>query len=361
VLELINESAWAAGLYPGWDAQRCFQMTLVVKAGYRFELDGALSPLPDLELIEADSHYGKPLETSLEFASEIAPFKQGSEIYLRGTAYPPKAGAVVAEVSMALHFADRGRWQKRLRVFGVREWKRRVVGRVPTSPMPLEPVPLRYEYAFGGRHEDSGDEYDANPVGMGFNRGQWRVDDERLPQIELGPPYLTSPSQRRPPGGFGPLPVFWSPRVEAMGEAGQDGAADEADSSEDTCPYARDMRADAYNAAPSDQRFDQPFAGGEVLQLRGFFTDQAQGVELVLPADRPTPLLHAGTEQRLEPVFDTVIVDTDAREIHVLYRVGIPWQFRTSRRGYVIVPAMEDLSSGRDNDTSTLSQAGVSR
>ena len=220
MLEMYNRSNWPAGLYPGWSHQRDFQLTVVFKVGFRFELDGTITRLDETPpLIEADEHYGKALETSLKSTTEITPFKQGSEVYLFGTAYPHVAGQTLTEVGMGIAFPDGRKFKKVLRVFGKREWKRVMMNYVMSEPAELEPTPIRYEYAFGGRNPDnSDDEFPLNPVGLGLNGKGWRAPNLELPRIEQAPYFVKSPSNKPPPAGFGPLPVFWQPRVAEMGE-----------------------------------------------------------------------------------------------------------------------------------------------
>lgn len=359
VLEVSNQTKWASGLYPGWSVRREYQMTLVIKASYRFELDGQITAKAESKIIENDVHYGKAHESSLAQSSEIVPFKSGGEIYLSGTAHPPKTGAVVMEVGMTLRFINGREWKKRLRIMGPREWKRKFLRSTYTEPAPLEPVALRYENAFGGRHADSGEVYMANPAGMGFNRGQWRVDDVRLPLIEQAPAFMCKPSQRPAPAGFAPLPVFWSPRMEAIGEGG-DGAINDdaapAEQSPDSCPYPENMQAEAWNAAPVDQRFDTPFSAGDRVHLQGFFAKHTRPVELILP-ELPfaATLFCSDRQESLAPVLDTVVIDTDTRELHLIYRTGIAWARRSTAQACILIEA-RPTASGERSGADTLTQ-----
>ncbi len=334
MLELHNETRFAAGLYPGWDRQRRHQLTAVVKAAWRFELDGTLEPLT-VPLVETDEHHGKPHETSLRAADETVPFKQGGEVCLHGTAHPRKAVAPFTAVCLEIDFPDGRHFRKELYVFGRRRWRKRLLGHAITDPEPLEPTPLRYEHAFGGRVPGRPDSaYPLNPVGLGYNPSDWKLVNPELPRIEYPQHLVSKPSHKPPPAGFGPLPVFWQPRADEIGEAVDDPEA------HGGCPWSDSAEPSLHNAAPPDQRFPKPFTGGEILRLSGFFPGQrpGQAVELVLPV--PGVRLQAflgGVTTPLEPVFDTLVIDTDECTLQLVGRAAIVWHRLDPRSGWVIV------------------------
>ena len=338
MLELHNDTRHAAGLYPGWDRQRRFQLTAVFKAAWRFDPEGNLEPLPETPpLVECDEHHGKPHETSLRAADETVPFKAGAEVYLFGTAHPARAGDGHTAVRLAIDFPGGKRFAKELYVFGRRHWRRRMLGHQPTPPEPLEPTPLVYEHAFGGRVPGRpGSEYPQNPVGLGYNPSDWKVVNAELPRIEYPNRLVARPAHKPVPAGFGPLPVFWQPRADEIGEAVEDPEM------HGGCPWPETAEPTLHNAAPPDQRFDATFAGGETLRLSGFFPGRAPSrpVELVLP--RPAIELYThidGVTERLQLVLDTLIIDTDEMTLQLVGRAGIPWQRLDTRRGWVIVQA----------------------
>ncbi|OOG27885.1 hypothetical protein B1C78_02640 [Thioalkalivibrio denitrificans] len=344
MLELANQSLWAAGLYPGWSAAREAQLTVVFKAVHRFDTDGTLTPvLPTPPLIEADSHHGDPETTSLCEASEIAPFKEGAELYLYGTAYPPRADLNAMEVRVGLRLRDGTQWQKSVRVFGPRHWSRFLLHHNLKVTGPVVPTPLRYEYAFGGSNPRDEDQVcAANPAGTGFNVHGGRLISDTLPRVEIGPPFIDAPTQQVPPAGFGPLPPFWEPRVSDAGEPVEDPEAFGG------CPWGEDLRPGVHNAAPADQRFPKPFTGGELLSLRGLFQGQPprHDVLIELPAHRAQLFtVIDGRTEALEPVCDTLVINTDERWLAMIYRAAVPWRLEDTRRGWVI---LKDPDTGAD-------------
>ena len=332
---LETRGALAAGLYPGWDRGGEPQLTLVCKTGFAFDDRGLLRPLePPEPVVTADEYAGDPAASSLVAADETVPFKDGAEFYLFGTAHPPP-GARVMAVSVTLAPPRGPPVSKTPRVCGPRRWERRLGVDLPSAPEPLEPLPLRYEFAFGGEDPDTGEPHPANPAGCGINGRGWRQARGALPRIERGPRFMERPGHRPPPAGFGPLPPFWEPRAAAAGtprahpaEAGG-------------CPVNDDSEPDLFNCAPPDQRLPAPFSGGETLTLEGFFADVPR-VRLVLPAFAPrATVLERGGARRLVPVTDTLVIDTDARRIHLVARAGLPWDPVSPGAGHVIAEAGE--------------------
>jgi hypothetical protein len=340
VLELANQSNWVAGLYPGWDTAQQYQLTAVFKAGFAFDEQGQLTALPpDYAIIEADEHDVNPLTTSLVQANEIAPSKQGGEIYLYGSATPERDNLIAMEVGMGMLFSDGRDWKKILRVFGKRKWKKTKVNYILGEPGFVEPIPLQYEYAFGGANPNKDDDaYAANPIGLGYNSDARKLLCDELPRIEVGPSFMTSPMQKPVPAGFGPLPVFWEPRRSEIGEPVTDPFA------QGGCPYDRTAQKSLHNVAPRDQRFAKPFNGGEVLYLRALVpgVSHKKNIQITLPTLQPQLYTIIDNKaELLSPLCDTVVVNTDAQTLFMIYRAGIPWRMTDRRKGWVVLKDLE--------------------
>lgn len=344
MLELSNQGSWSAGLYPGFQLNQEFQWTCVIKASFEFDKEGNLTPLHEQPPIEEiDQHYGKPLETSLKTANETAPFKTGSELYLYGAATPHQENQKVMEVKLGMTFPDGSSWQKVLRIFGRRTWKgMRFTPRVSEPENIGTPVPLKYELAYGGIDNDTGQEYEANRAGRGFFSDPTKFSDSELPQIEVGPKFIKSPKDQPSPAGFGPLPVFWSPRKDDAG------TLDEASAKAGLCPFGDDLKPSFYNVAPRDQRFETELKGGEIITLTGFMPElpPAKPLKLILPElDHELWKVVGKKQEKIVPVYDTVVIDVDSRTISMIWRAAIPWSRTESRKSWIILAKDKNYDS----------------
>lgn len=341
MLELLNESPWSAGLYAGWGRGRRHQMTLVVKAGFRFDLDGAVQAEHGIEIETVDRHYGDPLTSGLAAASDIAPFKAGGELLLSGTAYPPHGAARVTKIEAAMVFTDGRRWLKSLRVTGRRRWQRSLLLMTPGEPEPLEPTPIRYEYAYGGVDRARHALESRNPAGLGFARHGRVANGQEMARIEMGPAFIATPSECPMPAGYNPIPAAWQPRRDGTG------AVDEAALAAGLCPYPQRPSPTLFNCAPSDQRFPEPFTGGETVSLRGLFPNLSDTpVSFRLPCLRPVAWL--SLEGGLHPVVlacDTVTIDADGRVFSLVWRGAIPWRRTEPKTGWVL---LRDAAADRE-------------
>jgi len=337
MLQLDNRSDWSAALYPGWGRNRQRQQTLIFKVGYSFDPVGNLSPLPQPPIEEADRYRGDPQTSSLIAASEIAPFKQGGELLLYGNALPGKSeesNESVLRVLISLRQRNNEFWSKELRVFGPRSWKRKLFTAIPSAPAVIEePVPLIYENAYGGADPSNPEQtFLANPAGTGFSQRGLRTKGLSLPQIECGPNFISSPASRTHPAGFGPLAPHWEPRCNAKVDIDTEAIAFGG------CPWGKEPPENLYNAAPLDQRFEQPFAGVMTLQLKALVADAPQDVLIHLPEIKPLIQLDSeGTTADLSAVCDTLIVDAGQQQIHQVWRAALSMDITHHASGWLIL------------------------
>ena len=348
MLELDNQTTLAVGVYPGWNPDRQFQYTLVCKAGYRFDLDGRVTPLDSPALIvEADTLRGEHGRGSVEAALETVPFKRGADVYFFGTAHPPPGGARVMEVGLAVFRRGVQQVRKVLRVFGRRRWRRTVGGYVPTDPEPLGPTPVVYENAFGGQaNDDPASAHPCNPVGKGFNADYFHVSNLDLPLIEQGPRFIRSPTDKPRPAGLGPLPVTWEPRRSQWGTPVEEPTDD---AGVPVCPWGTDAEPELHNCAPPDQRLGAPLEGGEEVQLAGFFPDRAPRdvVRFTVPATAIDAWAIAGGRRRkLKLICDTLVIDADKMEFYVIGRAAISWRIDAPRVGRVLIRPERNVGQG---------------
>ncbi|MFY0666085.1 MAG: DUF2169 domain-containing protein [Natronospirillum sp.] len=318
---LINDSSLKTLLLPGWSLDKRPQLTLIIKATCSFDLDGGLKladEQPDLVL--ADEYHGDPENSSLKKCCEIQPFKKNAEFYLFGKAYPEHSQNKTVKTGVKLSGSD---WalEKTLLVLGEHHWKRGFSGITRGKVKPLEPVELQYELAYGGQNRKNGQYLMENPAGRGFNPSTWGMNDPRAPRIEYENSFQAQINRNARPAGYGPLPVHWAPRTKTQGEP-----LSEEELNQTICPLGEGFHASLHHCAPDDQQLPGYLQGGEHMHLSGFFADQPGGTDLQLPAwSNQVQLIGKQTlAQTYELVCDTVVVDTEERQLSLIYRLGIP-------------------------------------
>ncbi|WP_111656663.1 DUF2169 family type VI secretion system accessory protein [Isoalcanivorax indicus] len=323
MLSLANDSDLQAQLLPSWNALGERQHTLIIKTSHDFDLDGNLTPSSEpAPIIMTDEWRGEPRFSSLAAANESAPFKQNAEYYLFGSACPVNPCSVM-RVSLALE-SDRHRQQKVLRVLGEHQWESHWLGALRGKPAELAPAtPLHYELAYGGHtgKRDTDKQEEANPAGRGFNPSAFKITDPRAPLIEYDQEApASSPRQKLTPAGFGPLPALWAPRRQRMGEINTDPQHHEG------CPWDPKAAPDLHHCAPDDQQWPHAFAGDERLTLQGFFAERHTPLHLNLPVQPIAPqLIDGGQRRSLSPQCDTLVIDTDRRQLHLIWRCALAW------------------------------------
>lgn len=347
--DLNNESPWAATLATGYSHKREQLAMVVIKAGYAIDIEtGELTPLkkkPDIEA--ADEHEGEPLKSALKAAGESGPPKVGGEFYILGaTLTPPSRDTTAAEASLTLTHSNGRKYTKTIRVVGKRQWAGNWLMPSIGKPAPLSAISLGYENAYGGSDPGAGPKethptYLANYAGKGYLSDAKRCTGIELPQLET-PPYITSPSNRPQPAGFGPLPVFWEPRRTEMG------TVDVAAAQRGACPYGRDAQATMHNAAPPDQRFPTPWQGGETLTLTNILAGMQYGTTCRITLPRNTPqltLTEKGETKLLACVCDTFWIDAKKNQLFLIYRAAYPMRLAKLAKGWVTVSEAYEMAS----------------
>lgn len=268
----------------------------------------------------AGEFWGKPDESSYRYEPECAFDKPATDVALVGSAVAPRKGTTEMLVGFQV-----GPVQKGVRVVGDRVWFKTLGNVSMTHPLPFERVPLQWERAFGGWDRSAPDPRHhtfepRNPVGQSF-RGRHGAFEEGLPLPNIEDPIepLRSFGQRVPPAGFGFVSPHWEPRLRYAG------TYDEAWQKERAPLLPKDFDRRFLNAAapglvvPGYLRGDeQVIASGVTASGRLAF--RLPGVEApeVLVVRRGLPDISGRTR------LDTVIVDTDALAVYLLWRCSVP-------------------------------------
>lgn len=311
-MQVNNQSPWHYLLAPMWTQNKQLRPVLVVKAGFRWDDEGAVTALDaaDYEVEPVDRFYNDDADSqSVEASADAVPFKQGFEWLLVGTAHSnARAKGVEVKVEM---FTDTEATitRKQLLVIGERQWEKSLLGWQPSQPKGFTACALRYEFAFGGAHAENPDErFPENPVGVGFGANKTNPLMPRMEQL----PLLSKPTQTTVPAGFGPIAMHWQPRFE------QWQALDAEAALLGGCPYGRNVAANLYNAAPADQQLTQPIPAGSVIQLTGLHPSLVQ--RFTMPCLQPQVMLN---EQHLGLTCDTLIINADLQQFYLVYRLAL--------------------------------------
>ncbi|WP_437669517.1 DUF2169 family type VI secretion system accessory protein [Sorangium sp. So ce131] len=254
--------------------------------------------------------------SSYKIEPVFAFLKPATDVVLIGHAQAPRHAVPELQVVFRV-----GPVKKAVRVLGDRAWVRGAGALVPSRPRPLDRIPLNYEHAFGGwdrSHPDPARHAlePRNPVGLGFRAPDAAPEEGlRLPNIESPDDPIERYGQVVAPAGFGFLSPNWQPRAALAG------TYDEAWSKERMPLLPKDFDRRFFNAAspglvaPGYLRGDEPVLvenassfGRLSFRLPGLSAPRCR-VELARQGDAP-----------VETRLDTVIVDTDADHVMLLYR-----------------------------------------
>ena len=301
--------------------------TIVVRATVDI-VPGGLSTLAEkqLPLNLTDQYFGNPVESSLKYPSDLAPFKPKADIILVATAYPPNVSSLAWNVGVTV-----GRHRKTLAATGPRFWKKGLFGWSPSALEPATKLPIRYENAYGGAHtvlDKQGeptviDLCRSNPVGKGWLSPIARRtmgDIKTLPAAQF-----YSKASDLPPvfgreyavEGFGAIAPTWSSRQRYVG-TGEKSAAHCAD------PASLDIHPLFYNCAHPD--LVVPYlTGDETVQLLNLTPDEV--LEFQLPGKTVQITAQFGKPSESVPVpafLDTLIIEPDDLRATMVWRSTIP-------------------------------------
>ena len=197
-----------------------------------------------------------------------------------------------------------------------------------TRPRAFERVPLQWERAFGGKGEPR------NPVGVGFRSSHGRFEEGlRAPNLEDPARPFKGWGDRPTPAGFGFTAAHWEPRARYAGTYDKRWA-------EERAPLLpRDFDRRFLNAAAPGLVAPGYLRGDEGAVATG--VSGAGGISFKLPGVAPprVEVEHAGREDaKVAMGLDTVILDTDAGKLFLLWKGELVVREPTAVRTIRIVP-----------------------
>lgn len=302
----------------------------------------------DQKLIPGDVHYDDPMNSSVKFESDFAPFKVATDVVLNGTAYVPQGKtAETLDVSLKV-----GSLQKVLHIIGDRMCCYREKGDpLFTEPKPFTTIEIRYERAYGGVDIYSDPNlacaYPRNHLGRGFviKKSKKTIENLSLPNIEdpndlLTPERLcvgqTNQWEGQPmPQGFGWFLKYWQPRAFLAGVLPADRAIEQ------------ELRRAYSKAIPCEQKewyekttlpdMDFRFFNGASHGLALPFLNGDEEVQLInltpegeilfkLPEEKPIIGFDIGMGlHEPEVVLHTLMIRMEDNQIDMVWRGAVPY------------------------------------
>lgn len=253
--------------------------------------------------------------------ADLVPQKLACDVIVKGSAHVPH-GTPVAHLTAGIKV---GPIEKVVQVTGDRRWIRRGGKYELGRPEPFVSMPITYSRAFGGMydHHAIGSEdpkdflaHPANLVGCGYARGKFLelLEHSRGPNIERPDDRVVDPRRLYEPISLGPIARNWAPRLALAGTYDQRWR-------DEVFPLLpRDFNVRYFQCAPADQQMPFP-RGGEEVRLTNLLPGGGTRRFLLPRLELPmVALMKSRRKQVLQPVVDTIVVDTDDGVIDLVWR-----------------------------------------
>lgn len=239
--------------------------------------------------------------------------KPGTDLGLVGSAHPPAAGT--RAVRSAYAWLTVGDLRKVVTVFGPRVFVKGLVGVVPSDPAPfVEPVPLRFDYAYGGIDRSTRERCPENHIGRGFSSDPSSLIGTPAHQLEPVDEGKGAPNPAH--GAFAPIPSHWEPRRSLAGTHDADWARKRAP----VRPRDFDPRHSCW-AVPGLWS-KTPLRGDEPIEVGGV---RPEGVwRFTLPRYEVSFASSLNGEKRPHPThLDGILIDADSGVVELTWRAAI--------------------------------------
>ncbi len=242
-MDFANRSPFPAVAFRQLDRNGGFDAVLAVRATFQLCPDNAASLAATQAPLQWEDEYeADPCSSPLLRATDLSPYKDGTDVTFLGTSYAPGA---TAQSSWTCGIRIGPSVEKVLRVTGPRYWQPRLIqaqrtrfgrqkgavvdGWELTKPMPVLDVDLTWALAVGGARSSkdaSGNAsavHPANPIGIGLLHEHPTAKDQRVPAPQIEAPDVPLRDWRNLPApeGFGPIAPFWETRLRHAGSYDQ--------------------------------------------------------------------------------------------------------------------------------------------
>lgn len=322
-MELLNASKLQAAYTMGMASDGRESLVIVAKGSFDLPLDGRVATLADVQqpLLMADTFLGEPGLSAPLQEMDFAPVKPFCDVLVRGKAYAP-GGRPVTQLTAGIRV---GRLSKAFSVLGPRQWQLGMLGIFPGAPQPFTEQGISYAQAFGGSHPmvnapEMRDCYLDNPSGCGWypaSIDSAEIVGRPMPNTEeLGKP-IDSPSGDFRPMALGPFGRSWPQRARFAGSYDDAWLAD-------CFPFLPgDFDNRYFQAAPDDQQTDY-LRGGEEVLLLNLTPQERTGFRIPEMNVPVTFFLKKGGHETVSAVIDTLLIDTEARQVQLTWRISRP-------------------------------------
>lgn len=289
-------------------------LLVVIRQRFAVAKNGEVAPADGATVCMADELWNpdEPETSSIKLPSDLCVSKPGTDILVVGEAMQ-RDRAPTSQLDVYIRV---GTIEKTLRVFGTRVWYPGVGGAyVLSKPEPFESMPLRWEYAYGGRDADTDPplEEPRNPVGRGVVRDSKKLKHTPGPNLE-DPRNLIKDHKSRPsPVCTAALGRHFEPRRRYAG------TMDEIWKRERMPLPPMDFDDRFNQLAPPDLISHGHLRGGEQVDLLGLSPWGA--MRFFLP--RTSYYVGAETEDGMTEhrvVLDTVILQPNDASFDLVYR-----------------------------------------
>lgn len=266
--------------------------TVIVKVTYEIVPGECAIAAPD-PIQEADQHWDDA-SSSVRTPSDFVPMKVAPEVTLSGSAFSA-GGRATARMTPRLVVQS---VDKSLEVWAPRQFS-------PTGDLlvgvPRATFPLAFEHAGGGPSTD-------NPLGP-----EPGVDDDIPSMQPLGFAWR-GPTTHVPTVTFAPYPASWPVRRSLLRVEDETWLA-----APHILPMPRNFDARYFQAAPVDQRMDEPIAADCRVLLEGLHPD-VERLVTNLPGFEPLIVVFDPQDDVKRMRADTMHIDTDRRSMTVTWR-----------------------------------------
>lgn len=338
-MELLNASKLHAAYTLGMASDGRESLVVVAKGTFDLPLDGRAATLADIQqpLLMADTFFGEPGLSAPREEMDFAPFKPFCDVLVSGKAYAP-GGRPVTQLTAGIRV---GRVSKAFSVFGSRQWQLGMSGIHAGSPQPFTAQAISYAQAFGGSHPmenipDMRHCYQHNPSGCGWYPDSCDDADivgRPMPNSEEPGKPIDSPSGDFRPMALGPIGRSWPQRARFAGTYDDAWLAD-------CFPFLPgDFDNRYFQAAPEDQQTDY-LRGGEEVLLLNLTSQERAGFRIPEMAVPVTFFMKKGGHETVSAVIDTLLIDTDARQVQLTWRISRPLRRNIFEIAQVLVGTM---------------------